>query len=53
MNPEEYPLFLFKIGRDVYLDKLIANGHQIEAKTVFVHGEKYYTVEDIDQRKGK
>ena len=36
MNPQhaEYPIFKSKASRDVYLDKLIANGYQVKAKMI-------------------
>jgi hypothetical protein len=48
-----YPLFLDRASRDEYLDKLIANGHRVKARVTMVHEITYYTVEEIDFRKGK
>ena len=51
--PINYPLFWDKSKRDVYLDRLIANGYQVKAKTIVYREDERFTVVDIDKRIGK
>lgn len=48
-----YPTFLEETERDRYLDKLIANGYRVKARDIHTSLGSWYTVEDIDKRKGK
>ena len=50
MDNPNYQIFTEQINRDRYLDLLIANGYQVKPED---HGEKLFTVVDIDRRKGK
>ncbi len=48
----KYPRFLKRQDRDEYLDRLVANGYQVKA-AYKLDGPRPFTVEDIDNRKGK
>ena len=52
-NQHEYPVFDRAEDRDAYLNRLIARGYRVKAKTEYLFSNELFTVEEIDKRSGK